>query len=74
MSSDISHDSDDSWRGTMAQKRQDYPAPRRRTRAVRVGRIIIGGNFPVSVQSMTTTDTRDVDATVEQVKRLEAAG
>ena len=74
MSSDISHDSDDSWRGVIAQRQQNYPAPRRRTRAVRVGQIIVGGNFPVSVQSMTTTDTRDIAATVEQIKRLEAAG
>jgi (E)-4-hydroxy-3-methylbut-2-enyl-diphosphate synthase len=47
---------------------------RRKTRKVRVGRIDIGGESPVSVQSMTTTDTRDIDATIKQVLELEAAG
>lgn len=48
-------------------------ATRRRTRQVRVGNVVIGGGAPVSVQSMTNTDTRDVKATVEQIKRLERA-
>jgi (E)-4-hydroxy-3-methylbut-2-enyl-diphosphate synthase len=39
-----------------------------------VGTVKIGGDAPVSVQSMTTTDTRDIDATVKQIKRLEEAG
>ena len=47
---------------------------RRKTRQVQVGPIKIGGGAPVSVQSMTTTDTRDVPATVEQIHRLEAVG
>ncbi|OGR72171.1 MAG: 4-hydroxy-3-methylbut-2-en-1-yl diphosphate synthase [Elusimicrobia bacterium GWD2_63_28] len=46
----------------------------RKTRKVRVGRFSIGGASPVSVQSMCNTDTRDVKATVDQVRRLEAAG
>jgi (E)-4-hydroxy-3-methylbut-2-enyl-diphosphate synthase len=46
----------------------------RKTRKVRVGRFTIGGNSPVSVQSMCNTDTRDVKATVDQARRLEAAG
>jgi len=41
---------------------------------VNVGGVKIGGNNPVSIQSMTNTDTRDVNATVEQIKRLETAG
>jgi (E)-4-hydroxy-3-methylbut-2-enyl-diphosphate synthase len=41
---------------------------------VQVGNVVIGGGAPVSVQSMTTTDTRDVAATVAQVRALEAAG
>lgn len=46
----------------------------RKTRRVRVGRFAIGGSAPVSVQSMCNTDTRDVKATVDQARRLEAAG
>ena len=48
--------------------------PRHRTREVRVGGLVVGGNNPVWVQSMTTTDTFDVEATVAQIKRLEEAG
>ncbi len=47
---------------------------REKTRPVRVGNVQIGGGAPVSIQSMTTTKTRDVDATVEQIHRLEEAG
>lgn len=47
---------------------------RRKTRQIKVGTIKIGGNAPISVQSMTSTDTRDVKATVEQIRRLEEAG
>jgi (E)-4-hydroxy-3-methylbut-2-enyl-diphosphate synthase len=50
-------------------------APRRRaTREVRVGDVGIGGANPIRVQSMTTTDTQDVAATVAQSERLAAAG
>ena len=44
------------------------------TRQINVGKVKIGGDAPISVQSMTTTDTRDVKATVEQIQRLEEAG
>ncbi len=47
---------------------------RRETRSVTVGSVTIGGNFPISIQSMTNTDTRDIDATVSQIKRLEESG
>lgn len=47
---------------------------RRRTRTIRVGGLTIGGDAPVRVQSMTDTDTSDVEATVSQIHRLEAAG
>ena len=47
---------------------------RKKTRKIRVGDSFIGGDAPVSVQSMTNTDTRDTAATVEQIKRLEEAG
>ncbi len=43
-------------------------------RAVHVGGVMIGGGAPVTVQSMTNTDTRDVAATVAQINRLHAAG
>ena len=44
------------------------------TRTVRIGEKIIGGGNPILIQSMTNTKTEDVKATVEQIKRLEAAG
>ena len=47
---------------------------RKMTREVRVGDVKIGGNNPISVQSMTNTDTRDVEKTVAQIKRLEEVG
>ena len=52
-------------------KYNDY---RRRAREVRVGRVIIGGSSPISVQSMTNTDTHDVEATFNQAKRLQDGG
>ena len=48
--------------------------PRRQTRPIRVGRVVIGGGAPVAVQAMTKTDTRDVRATAAQIRRLEKAG
>src|ERR1700693_4179799 len=47
---------------------------RHRTRAVDVAGVTIGGDAPIVVQSMTNTDTADVDATVAQVKALAEAG
>lgn len=44
------------------------------TRALHIGSLTLGGGAPVVVQSMTNTDTRDVDATVGQIERLMAAG
>jgi (E)-4-hydroxy-3-methylbut-2-enyl-diphosphate synthase len=48
--------------------------PRRKTRQISLGSVKIGGDAPVSVQSMTKTDTRDVRRTVAQIRRLEKAG
>ncbi|GAC1331875.1 MAG: flavodoxin-dependent (E)-4-hydroxy-3-methylbut-2-enyl-diphosphate synthase [Candidatus Dormibacteria bacterium] len=48
--------------------------PRRKTAPVRVGDVIIGGAAPISVQSMTKTDTRDVEGTVDQIARMADAG
>ena len=47
---------------------------RRPTRQIHVGGVAVGGTAPISVQSMTKTDTRDARATVEQIWALEAAG
>ena len=47
---------------------------RRITKPLHVGDVKVGGDAPVSVQSMTKTDTRDVDATVRQIRELEEAG
>ncbi len=47
---------------------------RRKTRAVKVGRVVIGGQAPVSIQSMTNTQTSDAAATIAQVEALAAAG
>jgi (E)-4-hydroxy-3-methylbut-2-enyl-diphosphate synthase len=50
------------------------PAARHRTTGVRVGHVMIGGGAPIVVQSMTNTDTADVEATVMQVAALARAG
>ncbi|ALG12284.1 flavodoxin-dependent (E)-4-hydroxy-3-methylbut-2-enyl-diphosphate synthase [Kibdelosporangium phytohabitans] len=50
------------------------PSLRRQSRQVLVGDVPVGGNAPVSVQSMTTTLTSDVDATLQQIAELTAAG
>lgn len=47
---------------------------RRKTRQIKIGQVAIGGDAPIAVQSMTKTDTRDIKATLSQVKRLERAG
>ena len=52
----------------------DYNSYRRKTTSIRVGNMTVGGSSPVSVQSMTNTDTHDVDATYRQVRALAAAG
>ena len=48
--------------------------PRKQTRQLKLGSVRIGGGAPIVVQSMTNTDTRDVEATLGQIKRLHAAG
>lgn len=47
---------------------------RRQTHKIHVGSVAVGGDAPIAVQSMTNTDTSDIDATVSQIKRLEDAG
>lgn len=52
----------------------NYNDIRRKSRKIQVGNVTIGGDAPVSIQSMTNTDTHDTEATFLQIKRLEAAG
>ncbi|WP_425464698.1 flavodoxin-dependent (E)-4-hydroxy-3-methylbut-2-enyl-diphosphate synthase [Nocardia yunnanensis] len=49
-------------------------APRRKTRQLMVGNVGVGSEFPVSVQSMTTTKTHDINATLQQIAELTASG
>jgi (E)-4-hydroxy-3-methylbut-2-enyl-diphosphate synthase len=53
---------------------QQHPVPRRRSVAVRIGNVTVGGDAPIMVQSMTNTDTADAAATAEQVGALARAG
>ncbi|HBN62093.1 MAG TPA: 4-hydroxy-3-methylbut-2-en-1-yl diphosphate synthase, partial [Halomonas sp.] len=50
------------------------PIKRRLSRQIHVGNVAVGGDAPISVQSMTNTNTLDVDATVGQIQQLEKAG
>ena len=47
---------------------------RKLTKVIKLGNVLIGGNNPISIQSMTNTDTRDAKATITQIKSLEKAG
>ena len=47
---------------------------RRKTKQIQIGNVKIGGDAPISVQSMCNTDTRDVDATLKQINQLAEAG
>jgi (E)-4-hydroxy-3-methylbut-2-enyl-diphosphate synthase len=55
-------------------RQADAMIKRRKTRQINIGNVAIGGDAPITVQSMTNTDTREVEETVAQIKRLEAAG
>ena len=52
----------------------ESPIKRRKSRQIKVGDVLVGGDAPISVQSMTNTETTDVEATVGQIRRLENAG
>ncbi len=54
--------------------KSDITIERRLTRQIRVGDVLIGGDAPISVQSMTNTDTCDIDATVAQINAIVEAG
>lgn len=49
-------------------------APRRKSRQIKVGKVLVGGDAPVSVQSMTTTPTTNINATLQQIAELTASG
>src|ERR1700759_4410537 len=49
-------------------------APRRKSRQIKVGKVLVGGDAPISVQSMTTTLTSDVNTTLQQIAELTASG
>jgi (E)-4-hydroxy-3-methylbut-2-enyl-diphosphate synthase len=49
-------------------------APRRKTRKIKVGKVDVGGDAPISVQSMTTTLTSNINATLQQIAELTATG
>ena len=52
----------------------DVTYPRKRTRQIHVGKVAVGGDAPISVQSMTITKTADVEGTLQQIYALAAAG
>ena len=60
--------------GPAQQKPTVQPPVRRMTRQLHVGPVAVGGGAPVSVQSMTTTKTHDVNATLQQIAALNATG
>ncbi|PIS00852.1 MAG: 4-hydroxy-3-methylbut-2-en-1-yl diphosphate synthase [Chlamydiae bacterium CG10_big_fil_rev_8_21_14_0_10_35_9] len=53
---------------------EDFKAKKRKTREVLVGSVKIGGQNPIRIQSMTTTNTNDIEKTVEQISKLKAHG
>ena len=58
----------------MPRRRPPVLAPRRKSRKIKVGSVAVGGDAPISVQSMTTTLTSDVNATLQQIAELTATG
>ena len=54
--------------------RMQSPIVRRKTRLIMVGSVPVGGDSPIAVQSMTNTETCDVEATLAQIRRMEAVG
>ena len=52
----------------------DVLAPRRKSRQIKVGKVLVGGDAPISVQSMCTTPTTNINATLQQIAELTASG
>jgi (E)-4-hydroxy-3-methylbut-2-enyl-diphosphate synthase len=63
-----------SLESTHSDSSGDAMISRRTTKPIQVGKLVVGGDAPITVQSMTKTDTRDVEATLLQIWALEAAG
>lgn len=61
-------------RDVLFKREELTPIPRKQTRQIRLGRIAVGGDAPISVQTMTKTDTSDVGATVAQIREVEQLG
>src|SRR3989338_1915083 len=59
---------------TEQEKQAGIMRPRRKSRKVKIGKLFIGGGAPISIQSMTTTETTDAQATIEQINGLEEVG
>jgi len=59
---------------TEQEKQAGIMRPRRKSRKVKIGKLFIGGDAPISIQSMTTTETTDAQATIEQINGLEEIG
>ena len=55
-------------------KTPEVLAPRRKSRQIKVGKVLVGGDAPVSVQSMCTTPTTNINATLQQIAELPASG
>ncbi|WP_196229586.1 flavodoxin-dependent (E)-4-hydroxy-3-methylbut-2-enyl-diphosphate synthase [Tropheryma whipplei] len=55
-------------------KVREVLSPRRKTRRIKLGKVFVGGDSPILVQSMTTTQTTNIDATLQQIAELTAAG
>src|SRR5271156_7251778 len=62
------------WDGRPRRGRIGAMTSRRKSLAVKIGNVTVGGNAPIVVQSMTNTDTADIEGTVAQVKALARAG
>lgn len=58
----------------MQHSREIIPPVRKQTRQVKIGNVTLGGDAPIRIQSMCTTHTRDVEATVDQIQQLAEAG
>ena len=54
--------------------KHESPIVRRKSRQIMVGNVPVGGDAPIAVQSMTNTETCDVEATVGQIEALQVAG
>lgn len=60
--------------GTLTSESMASNFKRRKTRQIKIGSVAIGGGAPISVQSMTKTETKDMKATLSQIRSLEKAG